>query len=113
VGVVLFASFAPLVRVRVLCVCGAVAFGWRVGLGANLVVVAFCLRFVAAALLRRWPALVLAWPYVCGGCCPPVTVGFHVTLVDVGGPFCCCITLGGATGSADTLGGVDVCPSTL
>jgi hypothetical protein len=55
-GLVLFTCLVP--RVRVLCVCGVVAFGWRVLLGANIVVVAFCLRFVAAAFLYRWPALV-------------------------------------------------------
>jgi hypothetical protein len=107
VGVVTFACIMP--RVRVLCLCGVVTFGWRVLLGANLVVVIFCLRFVAAAFLRCWPALVVAWPYVCGGCCLPITVGFHVTLADVGGPICCCVTLGSGTGAATTLGGVAVC----
>jgi hypothetical protein len=107
VGVVIFACLVP--RVRVLCVCGVVAFGWRVLLGANLVVVNFCLRFVAAAFLLRWPALVVVWQYLCGGCCPPVTVGFYVTLVDVGGPFCCCVTLRSGAGVATTLRGVVMC----
>jgi hypothetical protein len=101
VGVVTFTCLVP--GVRVLCVCRVVVFGWRVLLGVNLVVVIFCLRFVAAAFLRRWPALVVAWPYVCGGCCPPVTVGFHVTLTDVGGPVCYCANLGSGTGAATTL----------
>jgi hypothetical protein len=81
VGVVTFACLVP--RVRVVYVCGVNTFGWRFLLGANLVVVIFCLRFVAAAFLYRLPALVVAWPYVCGGCCPPITVGFYVTLADV------------------------------
>jgi hypothetical protein len=39
VGVVTFACLV--LRLRVLCVCGVVEFGWRVLLGANLVVVIF------------------------------------------------------------------------
>jgi hypothetical protein len=78
-------------------------------LGANLMVVIFCSRLLLLLSFRRWPALVVAWPYVCGGCCPPDTVGFHVTLADVGGPVCCCATLGSGAGDETTLGGVSVC----
>jgi hypothetical protein len=101
-GVVTFACLVFRVR-------GVMAFGWRVLLRANLVVVIFCLRFVAAAFLRRWPTLVVVWTYVFGGCCPPITVGLHVTLADVGGPVRCCATLGSGTWAATTLGGVAVC----
>jgi hypothetical protein len=68
VGVVTFVYLVHSVHsVRVLCGCGVVAFRWRVLLGSHLVAVIFYLRFIAATFLRRWPALVVAWPYLGGG----------------------------------------------
>jgi hypothetical protein len=66
-------------HLRVLCECGAVILGCSFLLDARWVDVLCALRFAVDDLRHRFPALVVVWPYMCGGCCPRVTVGSHVT----------------------------------
>jgi hypothetical protein len=66
IGVARCACWEP--RVLVLWECGAVADGCFVLLGAMPVAAMCALHLAAADLHRRCPALVVACPYMCGGC---------------------------------------------
>jgi hypothetical protein len=63
----------------VLWECVAIAEGCHVFIGAIRVSVVCALHLVASDLRRHCPALVMACPYVRGGCWPPVMTGSQVT----------------------------------